>query len=57
VLLGTFLSLWKVLNLGLPTLVYGLAGLLWARHRETVRTELGSVTIYFWYKETANARS
>ena len=47
----------KVLNLGLPTLVYGLAGLLWARHRESVRTELGPVTVYFWYRETPDARS
>ena len=46
----------KVLNLGLPTLVYGLAGLLWARHSETVRTDLGAVTVYFWYKETPGAR-
>ena len=46
----------KLLNFGLPTLVYGLAGLLWARHCESVRTEFGSVTIYFWYKETPNAR-
>ena len=29
----------KLLNLGLPTLVYGLAGLAWARHTEVVTVE------------------
>jgi hypothetical protein len=41
-----------VLNLGLPTLLYGVAGLLWARHAETVTVPGGpAVTVYFWYKE------
>ncbi len=46
-----------MLNLGIPTLVYGLAGLFWARHTEIVHTSHGPVTVYFWYKEDPNARS
>ena len=29
----------KLLNFGLPTLVYGLAGLAWAKHTETICVE------------------
>lgn len=42
----------KLLNLGLPTLVYGLAGLAWARHTEVVTVEGQTITLFFWYKET-----
>ena len=47
-----FYRVLKVANLGLPTLLYGLAGLLWARHTEVVLLPGGgSVTVYFWYRE------
>ena len=42
--------------LGIPTFLYGLAGLLWAKHTETVRTPQGPVTIYFWYKESEKSQ-
>lgn len=42
----------KCMHAGLPTLLYGLAGLMWARHTETVTLPSGErVTIYFWYRE------
>ena len=42
----------KCVHLGVPTLLYGLAGLLWARHTETVTLPFGRrATIYFWYPE------
>ncbi|KAK2588636.1 hypothetical protein KPH14_006403 [Odynerus spinipes] len=37
----------KILNLGIPTLAYGLAATLLIRHEEIVRTPRGDVTIYF----------
>ena len=47
-----FYRVLKVLNFGLPTLLYGIAGLLWAKHTEIVALPCGSkITIYFWYKE------
>ena len=42
----------KVLNFGLPTLVYGLAGLAWAKHTECITVDDQQVTLFFWYKET-----
>ena len=41
---------------GIPTFLYGIAGLLWAKHTEEVHTPQGKVTIYFWYKETEKAQ-
>ena len=41
----------KVLNLGVPTLMYGVAGLLMTRHTEVVSVNGKLITIYFWYKE------
>ena len=47
-----FYRLLKVLNFGLPTLLYGVAGLLWAKHTEIVALPCGNkITIYFWYRE------
>lgn len=46
----------KVINLGIPTLLYGLAGLLWTKHTETVTLEDNlKLKLYFWYKETPNS--
>jgi len=44
----------KLLNFGLPTLVYGLAGLALARHTETIWVEGESITLLFWYMEDRN---
>lgn len=51
-----FYRVLKVLNFGFPTLLYGLAGLLWAKHTETVLLPCGNqVTIYFWYQENRSS--
>ncbi|GFS42469.1 uncharacterized protein C15orf61 [Trichonephila inaurata madagascariensis] len=45
--------LWlKVLNMGLPTLAYGLGASLLIKHEETVITPSGPVKIYFLNEET-----
>ncbi|XP_029056373.2 uncharacterized protein C15orf61 homolog [Osmia bicornis bicornis] len=41
----------KLLNLGIPTLMYGLAATLLVRHQEIVKTAQGDVTIYFLLPE------
>ncbi|XP_076295800.1 uncharacterized protein C15orf61 homolog [Lasioglossum baleicum] len=41
----------KLLNLGIPTLMYGLAATWLIRHQETVKTARGDVTIYFLLPE------
>ena len=41
---------------GVPTLAYGIAGLLWSSHTEEVQTEAGPIKIFFWYEETPKAR-
>ena len=46
-----FYRVLKVLNFGFPTLMYGLAGLLMAKHSEVVMVDGKKITIYFWYKE------
>ncbi|KAH0952268.1 hypothetical protein HN011_004028 [Eciton burchellii] len=46
----------KILNLGIPTLVYGLAATRLVRHCEIVRTPRGDVTIYFLLPEDKGSR-
>ncbi|XP_066581854.1 uncharacterized protein C15orf61 homolog [Prorops nasuta] len=41
----------KILNLGIPTLMYGLAATILIRHHEIVKTPRGNVTIYFLLPE------
>ncbi|XP_066249797.1 uncharacterized protein C15orf61 homolog [Euwallacea similis] len=41
----------KVINLGLPCLTYGIAAIFLIRHKETVHTDKGDITIYFLYPE------
>ncbi|XP_014614303.1 PREDICTED: uncharacterized protein C15orf61 homolog isoform X1 [Polistes canadensis] len=41
----------KILNLGIPTLMYGLAATFLIRHQETVKTSRGNITIYFLLPE------
>lgn len=45
----------KLINLGIPTLLYGISSWFFARITETVHTNSGSVTIYFAYKENEEA--
>lgn len=49
-----FYNFLKVINFGLPTLLYGIAGLLWANHTEKIAISgfQKPITLYFWYKET-----
>ncbi|XP_001605715.1 uncharacterized protein C15orf61 isoform X2 [Nasonia vitripennis] len=46
-----FFRLIKMLNLGLPTLMYGLAATILIRHSEVVKTPSGDVTIFFLLPE------
>ena len=45
----------KVMNLGITTLMYGIAGLIMASHTEEVSLNNREITIYFWYKENRNS--
>ncbi|EDO45650.1 predicted protein, partial [Nematostella vectensis] len=45
----------KVMNLGIPTLTYGIAACFLAKHEEIVRTDKGDVKIYFLIPETKDA--
>ena len=42
----------KVINLGIPLVLYGLAGLMFARHKECIHVEGKVIELKFWYKET-----
>ncbi|CAH0729253.1 unnamed protein product, partial [Brenthis ino] len=46
-----FMRIIKILNLGIPCLLYGLAATLLIRHAEVVHTSKGPVTIYFLLPE------
>ncbi|KAL6434102.1 hypothetical protein ACFW04_005921 [Cataglyphis niger] len=45
----------KILNLGIPTLMYGLAATQLIRHHEIVKTPQGDVTIHFLLPEDKGA--
>ena len=44
-----------MLNFGIPTIMYGLAGLLMANHVEEVTIGDKKIVIYFWYQENRNS--
>lgn len=48
-------TLLKILNLGIPTLAYGLAACFLIKHEEVVKTSRGDVKIYFLMAEEKGA--
>ncbi|XP_008118635.2 uncharacterized protein C15orf61 homolog [Anolis carolinensis] len=50
-----FFTALKLINLGIPTLLYGIGSWFLARVTETVHTQHGPVTIYFLNKEDEGA--
>lgn len=52
---NTIFTLLKVLNLGIPTLAYGMAACWLIKHEEIVRTNHGVVKIYFLMSEEKDA--
>ena len=51
-----FFTTLKIMNFGVPTLVYGLVSVLLISCSEDVITECGKVTIYFHMPENKDAR-
>ncbi|KPP69398.1 hypothetical protein Z043_111851 [Scleropages formosus] len=51
-----FFAVLKFVNLGVPSLAYGLGSWLMLGASETVKTSRGPVTVYFLYKEREGAR-
>lgn len=45
----------KLMNLGVPTLCYGLVSVLLVKHSEIVQTHKGPVLIYFHIEEDRNS--
>ena len=52
---NTIFTVLKALNLGIPTLAYGLAACFLIKHEELVRTSRGDVTIFFLMAEEKDA--
>ncbi|XP_014233956.1 uncharacterized protein C15orf61 [Trichogramma pretiosum] len=51
----TFFKVIKIINFGIPTLMYGLAATQLIRHSEVVKTPSGDVTIFFLLPEDKGA--
>ena len=49
---NAFYGVLKFINFGIPTLLYGIAGLFLARHKEYVTVDSKTFELRFWYKET-----
>lgn len=52
---NNILTLLKILNLGIPTLAYGIVAFFLMKHEETVKTVNGDVKIYFLMEEEKDA--
>ena len=48
-------GLLKIMNLGVPTLAYGLVSIFLITHSEVVKTSTGSVKVYFHIMEDKDA--
>ncbi|XP_015524305.1 uncharacterized protein C15orf61 [Neodiprion virginianus] len=53
---NTLFMIIKIINLGIPTLIYGLTATQLIRHREIVKTPHGNVTIHFLLPEDKGSR-
>jgi hypothetical protein len=42
----------KLINFGIPLVLYGLAGLMFANHREHIVVQGTKIELRFWYEET-----
>jgi len=56
VLEDKMLRMLKVVNLGIPCLAYGVGAWFLISEKETIVTDLNSVTIYFLYPEDKAAK-
>ncbi|XP_029851375.2 uncharacterized protein C15orf61 [Ixodes scapularis] len=52
---NAFFGFIKLLNLGIPTLAYGLGSILMIKHHEVVVTSEGPVTLHFLMEEDKDA--
>ena len=52
---STFFRILKVINFGIPTLMYGISGLFMTKYTEEVMVDGKSIVIYFWYQENRNS--
>lgn len=47
-----FYGILKAVNLGIPLVLYGLAGMMLAKHKENIVIKGINIELRFWYKET-----
>ena len=50
-----FFRILKVINFGIPTLMYGISGLFMTKYTEEVIVDGKSIVIHFWYQENRNS--
>ena len=55
ILNSQFFRILKMINFGIPTLMYGIAGLFMTRYTEEVIVDGKSIVIHFWYQENRNS--
>ena len=55
ILNSQFFRILKMINFGIPTLMYGIAGLFMTKYTEEVIVDGKSIVIHFWYQENRNS--
>ncbi|KAK3595144.1 hypothetical protein CHS0354_028576 [Potamilus streckersoni] len=53
---NTFFTVLKIINVGIPTLAYGIGSWMLIKFEEEVKTSKGTVKVYFLNKEDRNAQ-